>query len=471
VTSTLAGAFQDPIDDIKTDVARESAAMILLWREWVHRRTETVEFLNDIHIRRRHTVDFTIPDVVSSYHGVIYVPVAVLEKETLRSFDLRDADGTSLSMLTLRQNVKVARQMLVYAASQSLDMGADEFETKHGEIADTFTRIAEDGPTDAATQAADLGQGAGPGDQLTLQQLSKSDFLMPLAHDLARGFVLFALLPEDGPDRRIVKFAYDEKLQRRRSTETDANRRERFRRWRGRVWRATGIDSVLFAIPAPAVSEADSYHVEVVAPDDLVIEAALIAEVDPSKHDDLPARLPTDKVMTRPPSVATDRAHLSVRERSRGDYGQILVTLRVRSSRIFASARYISVATTLILAGGLVLHQRSVPAHGEVASLLLVVLPGLYAAYLVRSGEHPLAQTVAAGVRGLIGLQAIVSFIAAAGLALGFDTGWREGLWVGCVVVSVVGTWLTLWGDSRALAVERTEEGRRSPEKVMRQPG
>jgi hypothetical protein len=119
VTPSLAAAFRDEIDENNADVGPRVGD-----DDPPLARMGAPSSGDGRLPERRQTVDFTIPEVVNSSEGVIYVPVAVLEKETLRDFDLRYANRAALPMLTLRQNAKIAKEMLDYAASRSLGPSA-----------------------------------------------------------------------------------------------------------------------------------------------------------------------------------------------------------------------------------------------------------------------------------------------------------------------------------------------------------
>jgi hypothetical protein len=101
---------------------------------WLHRRKETVEILDDEWVRRRTSIDFTIPPLMHpAYHGLFLddlrarylVPVTLLPKlpPTLMRFDVEDEDGKSLYLPTLRQC-----HLAAYAAMQwsALDMLSTE---------------------------------------------------------------------------------------------------------------------------------------------------------------------------------------------------------------------------------------------------------------------------------------------------------------------------------------------------------
>jgi hypothetical protein len=516
---------ESPLQHPKIEEAAFTALLLLHWEQWSHRRTETITFINDVHARRAHTVDFTISPNLVFGHDAIFSPLALIEKRTLRNFDLRGAAGEALPMLTAQENAALGRVMLEVSAAAALGVEPEAVKDALGlkEVLD----IAADPPAQATTVVAALEEGRGEGAQYT-DLLTERDVFFSLANDLARNFVMYAVMPAGGVKRRLVKFAYDEQPARERLAGRGMRRAilelahvlldrsqrllvsvsatplsddywdaKGIRGFLGDCWNAPGrlrarllhgrerlralsrraleairaprrtlgavskrlarplrwlaINTVDFRFPAPYVWMSESYHVEIAAPDDLVIDAAsLYRKPEPGQPVDAGIEFLCEPVQS------TDRAHLSTRNQPRGTAGEILVQFRVRSSRILLAARNLSWATTGVFAGGLVLHAFGVPSHPGVASLLLVALPGVYATYLARPGAHRLVQQLVRGVQVIVGTQAVLSFGAAASLAVGLGTGWRVGIWGTCLFVSTLGS-LAMWLANRRSA--RTERG------------
>lgn len=78
---------------------------------WVRRRVENVEFIDDISVTRRVSIDFAVPkqlDELSSpvdEHLLPCVPLTFLRKgRVLKNFDLRNAEGNPVPMLTKLEN-------------------------------------------------------------------------------------------------------------------------------------------------------------------------------------------------------------------------------------------------------------------------------------------------------------------------------------------------------------------------------
>jgi hypothetical protein len=95
------------------------ATLIHLHEEtaWMHRRVETVELLDASHVRRRVSVDFSIPET-NFIEGMVrarfvnYLPLALLQKRPLVNFDVRDESGQSVPVLSKAENAELAYRML-----------------------------------------------------------------------------------------------------------------------------------------------------------------------------------------------------------------------------------------------------------------------------------------------------------------------------------------------------------------------
>lgn len=70
--------------------------------DWVRRRVEVVSFEGVSSIRREVSVDFTTEFAFPSVVGGLAVPLARLRKEVLRSFSLRDEEGSRVPVLSTK---------------------------------------------------------------------------------------------------------------------------------------------------------------------------------------------------------------------------------------------------------------------------------------------------------------------------------------------------------------------------------
>jgi hypothetical protein len=101
-------------------------ALFSSWEDWIKRRTERIEFVNDGAVRRSSAVDFTLreelltdPWVWWGRRGVHYVPIALLAKQPLTAFSLRDEEDRVIPLLTRRKNAAIGAAMAA-ALAQSI---------------------------------------------------------------------------------------------------------------------------------------------------------------------------------------------------------------------------------------------------------------------------------------------------------------------------------------------------------------
>jgi len=224
---------------------------------WINRRVETVELLSYEETRRRVSVDYTLDAETQKSltlpDGVV-VPITALTKEARRNFDLRDEGGRSVPVLGKNQNGSLAHVALMNAALNALDEtpSQDAFEM----LAADLRRVVFDPPTDAADALAYLVGGADAGDPLR-KAIWDDDTCQRLLTTLWQNYVLFAVLPPGGANRRVLKYGYGDDF----TLETETMR------WRDRLhpgellYKTTSPDRRRFLIQTPGASRAASFHV------------------------------------------------------------------------------------------------------------------------------------------------------------------------------------------------------------------
>ena len=155
--------------------------------------------------------------------------------------------------------------------------------------------------------------------------------------------------------------------------------------------------------------------------------------------------------------------HTLTEDQERGTRARVDLRFLLRPPMLWPGL-LISLATTLILVGGAVLHL--VNFHPELgpASALLVALPGFLAGYALAS-EHRLTWKLSAGLRISTLGSAALSLIAAGSLAVHAPEptqgAWRSGLWLvlaGLATLNSLGLAASLARSQRAERALRLEE-------------
>jgi hypothetical protein len=108
------------LDAVARGAGDALAALLLREEAWVHRRVETLDVLSAEFVRRQVSVDFAVPDglrpALRLAGGQCLVPLAVLRKEILRHFDLRDGADEVVPVLTRDQTMLLAGAALLAKA-------------------------------------------------------------------------------------------------------------------------------------------------------------------------------------------------------------------------------------------------------------------------------------------------------------------------------------------------------------------
>jgi hypothetical protein len=204
-------------------------ALMADWKSWVARRVETVTFADPDTVRRRVSVDFTVPKLPPVLEldspPLRFLPLALLRKRRLTNLDLRDEHGCALPLLTRRANGPLAAAALVEAAL-ALQPNRTITDLPDGNLSQELWEIATCGRDDAHKAWRSLAQ-TRTGDSKVERELrttlTRSWRFLSLANDLSRNFIVLTPLFLANNERRIIKFAYTEPAQLPRSRRRKPN--------------------------------------------------------------------------------------------------------------------------------------------------------------------------------------------------------------------------------------------------------
>jgi hypothetical protein len=158
----------------------------------------------------------------------------------------------------------------------------------------------------------------------------------------------------------------------------------KLRRWLG--WAATPVP-----FDTPAIGHGASYHLDVLAPPGIQVRRAqLVLERPHVGRQECPAQRGTQTLRT---------AHLYATRVGQNTSASALVHFRPESGFIARAATLAALLSAVALTLLYVFGDRIARGHAEAAAAVLVVIPGLIAAYSARAEEHPLATTMAFGLR------------------------------------------------------------------------
>lgn len=394
--------------------------LFLRGSDWVQRRVETVEFVDDTTIRRRLSVDFTLPKHLPTplrvgRQRVFFIPLTVLPREPelpeprLMYIDVRDERDAAVPLLTRRENSRITVNVLI-ARAESVVRAAG-LDTLDGGVRETLARIAV---ADYEVALPLIRQVINPASEEWRQLASgQHDRCLLAADDGFRDLVaLFAgsslicvpLVARAG-ERRIIKLAYDERIATRAvGRGIDLPRLLR--------WRATPS-----RFEVSLVGRAETHHLQIATPRDVEMTEAGLIGLRPR---DLVRSRVYDGGAAEPPDVAYERVEYGFRSRVHlylprahdVAVGSVWVNLRAERQGFLRGAA----ASSVIIFAVLILfwaQPDAVVSQATAAAALLLLAPGLLVAYSLGRAEHAIARQLLTWPRRLIGIDGALIFAAA----------------------------------------------------------
>jgi hypothetical protein len=447
---------------------------------WVARRVEHVNFIDDRTVRRRVSIDYVAPpDAVilcrTGGQQVRVLPLALMHRKSLVSFDLRDPDGGALPLLGLRQNQALTLAVVRAWAAATLEA------SKPSEVvspeADDFLDDVIAGDQTELWRAFKRMWKAAPGSQL--ERLGTDQLFRAVLDRLADSFVLYGL--HDGPaaERRLIKFSYDEPLTLRYTKPSyqphssgevckEKGENTKLPPWgRTPLSAAMGFSPTRVKFPVPAAELAASFHFEISAPPEVSIVTAALIAGRPKPEPRQPA--------TASPLPATENgeesAKMKERERRRPSFDSIhggypTVDLHVADVPYGSRSRaqvdvgasvggwFATAVFASWLASGVLLFAYMAKLELSAGSTLLMSFAAGLAALLVHRDPHRLVTRLLSKVRLLATLAALLALVAAAVMTASHNRDsahvWLLALFIASLVPTVLvsASWLFALGRS-----------------------
>ncbi len=371
---------------LKRDVVAAYEALVENQADWIHRRAESIEIVNERIVRRRVSVDFTPRALARIPQQRIFAPIALLSKQVLSRFDLRDEGGQSLPLATSKQNAAFAAEHMLQIARE--ETGQDP----SPRLRQLCWQIARGAPDEAWKAVEEIAFQFKP--EAVRLALRKSDRFRTAATTFASNFAVMVEV-DDPHRRRIVKLAYDQRVIQQLT-------------WRQRL----GLDSVSIGIELPELGDAGSRHLEFVRSEGLEHWGDLLYALQPD-----------GTVLRRSANRMTGDAHLDISGMPRGTPGVARVFLRAVRSRILRTGP----ALASVSAAALTLAWFALPDlagdSGTGAASILLALPAAFGAFLSARHSHPLESAMLGGARALVFFAGVLAFAGAAALALTSSVG------------------------------------------------
>jgi hypothetical protein len=397
----LSGLDQPYLDAVARGAGDALAALVLAEEAWVHRRVETLDVVSAEIARRQVSVDFALPEELRTAlrlgEGQCLVPVAVLRKEILRHFDLRDERDEVVPVVVRDHTTVLAGAALLSQAGDAVP----------GLRAETAGRLLD------VVRAPDAVSGlerlsaleAAAGGEPEIAALLAHEPTAQLLEALAQSYPLLAVLDETGR-RRVVKYRYDSFLSARPG------------------WRvAAGVDPLVVQLSTPSAARGARYHAEVVLPYELrSVGAFLVDEEAGVVYDEDPD---------------ADRAALYAAAVPRDAQPAVVVAIRPQRRGLPGAAFGVACVISAVLAAGVAAGELRAAVAGPPITVLLAA-SALFAGAVVRAGEHRMVQELFAGPRRALVVAGLAA-VSAAG-ALAFELEADEWVWRVACAVSLLAT-------------------------------
>jgi hypothetical protein len=403
----------------RSDQARGKALATM--RHWIVRRVESVHLQDAATATRSLTVDYIVPRGLAG-GAPDHLPLVLLRKlPPVMNLDLLDQHGSSLPLLTRRENAVLSaaalRSALLFVAGSAADAHLDQCDL-----------IAFSSPADAAREVGRLALAvralpAADNEEARYTRALRVRRLMLVAKAMAGNSLIW--IPNDDPPatRKIVKFAYDGQIERLSSLPV-------------RFGVFFGFRSLHVGFATPHLRACQSYHFECQLPEGLEMHGEhLAADI---REDQNPEA-------TREPEffkAAGRDLHLYVNLRGTHTTECDLVSFKVRPGRR-GLLSFALIAATLIagmLWTGVSLQDRlEADTASQALPPVLLLVPVILLALIIRPDEHPFSALLLAGTRYLVLGSGVVATTAAG--ALGFVAEPAES-----------STLLTVWFSSAVLA-------------------
>lgn len=419
-------------------IAKTALPMILERDRWIHRQVETLTILDADRMLRHVSVDLTVPKMEGLSENdpeTVYLPIALLRREVMENFDLRDEEGAALPCLTAAQHDEVVQSMLAGATLGALVGAGYEEPDKDDDVQQVLELVRS--MTVRRSLEARRKWTALRGRRREIKQcILANEGASALIEDLRDQFPLFVPLRASAGDRRVLKFSLEVGIARHSDDVASLGKTPRRRRSRS---------DTLLARPWPLIAEtpiagrADSVHIEIPAPEELFVASASL--------DAIGGRRKNIVAITKPVPVA----HLHpITVPKRGTDVELTVHFVLRRDGLATAGMLLASTTTALLAAGLGLHLIGVAPRADAAGAVVVALPAIYAPILAISSAHRLVRRIVSGARTLMLLSAGISFAAAGSLGVGLPANDRAWLWLALLLASLPPTLLLAWAWIRA---------------------
>lgn len=419
-----------------SQAAEISLELLLRGEDWVNRRVETIELIDQSRVRQSVSVDFRLPErlpgsfeIAGKDHYVL--PLLVLPRRSdLACFDVRDESGRALPILTRSENARLSGLMLLGAAERAIaEAGAG------GELPmplRTFLAALPKYPR-SVTRAI-VAEIVAP--QSKLLPISPGFRRLLTDQDFRNLLGLFQWasaihvpLQVDRGERRIVKISWEGRWGAWQLPEGSSGIGTSLRRaWSGSRG-AIGWRPESRVLDLPQLGGANSHHLQIAAPSGVELSEVRAPNGPPRLMLPGSSGLPDPRKDPHQPhsEAASQRVHLYLPRAHEMRVGVLEVELRTSRHGLLTAALLTGIFVTLML-GVYAARAEEIVGQSDTGAAILLLVPALLAGFLVRPGEHEMARVLLRAPRFMTTALGILPLVAAGALVAAPNPEERSGL-------------------------------------------
>lgn len=408
--------------------------------DWIARRVESIALVDTSQVVRTVTLDVDCGRIRTLFADAgipipasVRLPLTLLPKTLLLDLDVRDGSGRALSLLTSAQDSTVAQAtMLALLEKRGIKVGR-----LSQDILDNLFRIAVEEPS--GLDRTRLVPGGEPEfwtllpgssrDQKVWGTLFQDSAFVDLAATFTLSYAPTVEIPL-GAEVVILKYRH---LERQIEAASPS--------WRTRL----SLEPYTQLLEIPSIGSCGREHTRFESPEGLFLEYMYPrADPDPESAPSMASAaagpqppVPAFGLPAMRGRITPERGVLYTRgQRPRSRPLVIAANLRPRVTGFLRTSQYTVCLSSLLLALGAAAQcydQRLTEEHAstEAAVALLIVVPTLMSAFLVRDDEHELLSFLLRWPRIIVAASAGIALLAGGALALHVSS-WRlAAVWAG----------------------------------------
>ncbi len=452
------------------ETAKVSLELLLRGSEWVNRRVETIELVDEVTVRQSMSVDFRLPKELPGGFRIdgldhYALPLIVLPRRSdLAYFDARDESGRTLPILTRAENARINGRMLTVVAEQAVAAARKPGPATEDSLKRPLRLILAGLPGLPRNMATAMVRVLVEEDATLFEG---SDLTSLLADDTFRDLLglfqwaspIHVPLQASPGERRVIKVSWEGRWGTWQPSERAQGLEASLRRGWNDVRGFAGWRPEIRVLDLPQLGGAQTHHVQISTP--AGVELSEVSAPNGPPRVALPggSGLPDPKTDPDQPrsQAVSRRVHLYLPAASEMRMGVLNVNLRTPRHGLLTGALLTGIFVTILL-GVYAARAEEIIGQSDTGAAILLLVPALLAGFLVRPEEHAMARVLLRGPRLMTAALGALPLVAAGSLVASPDQQQQGGI-LGLFLHSShpLPSWLpTLWWVLMGLAAALT---------------